>query len=255
MDIDVKEQLKMEKDALLQKLQSFSTSREDKEKIMETLSKFEDEKQPEPVVEPVVEDEVKTESPDENTSTFTKFALIIDENTYTKTVPIQDNSASVEILNLNDSLIKTLEKAEQQMKVYEQLNHKLQNDLAQKESVVNSFIQKEKEALKKEFDNKLNNIHNKWCSVFGISNIVEQENVKKMLSTFESKDKLEEISRLLDNKMTQMSDSPQPVTKPSVELETEMVPVFVSKDITRLSEEEKKTYTEKLFERFTQINR
>lgn len=172
-----------------------------------------------------------------------------------------------EVLSLNDKLITTLEQADGQIQTLTQLNQKLLVDLKSLENTHNieignikkeleAFKQKEENAKLAQFNAKLTDVTKKWCEVFSLSDPAQQENAKKMLSTFQSEDKLAEIAVFLDHKMSKMADVPRPTTKPSNELVTEQEshPKPTFRQIEQMSETDKKNYTQKLFEQLVKVS-
>lgn len=167
------------------------------------------------------------------------------------------NQPNMEILGLNERLIMTLEKADQQLKTLSQLNEKLVNDIHAKEQELNTFKQAEIQSRKAQYENKLDEIHTKWCETFSLKEVTQQDEARRMLSTFDSEDKLETIKRFLDVKTTQMSDVPQQITRQSEELaQPQKVEKAVKPwDLVTMSAEEKKVYTDQIYEKLLRTKR
>lgn len=182
------------------------------------------------------------------------FSQIFDEerlysNTESQIIP-QPNHSINEILNLNEKMIVTLERADQQIQALSQLNAKLVNDVQTKENELNAYKQVEIQSKKNQYEQKLNDIHTKWCETFSLKDISQQEDAKKMLSSFDTIDKLETIKGFLENKMTQMSNMPQPITRQSEELIQLKVEKSIKPwDLETMSVDEKKAYTESIYEK------
>lgn len=164
------------------------------------------------------------------------------------------NQSVSEVLNLNDKLISTLEKADSQIEALSQLNTKLAQELQATNATIQEHKNKDLELKQKQFDNRVNTLTNQWCEVFAISDAEQQEDAKKMLSTFESEDKLESISGFLNHKLSQMSDLPKPITKQSAVIKELQAPQEPVKQLEQMSAQERKQYTDGLFERMSQIN-
>ena len=195
--------------------------------------------------------------------TFTTFAKIYE----TEEKIAQPSQSVTDVLSLNDKLISTLEQADGQIQTLTQLNQKLLADLKALDektlsdvsaikTELETFKQKEQQAKMAQFDSVLNHVTKKWCEIFAISDPVQQENARKMLSTFQSEDKLTEIQGFLEHKLTQMANMPRPVTKQSGELvavqESKRV---VMKPFEQMSEQEKREYTDKLHAQLVKISK
>lgn len=162
-----------------------------------------------------------------------------------------------EVLDLNEKLITTLEQADGQITTLSQLNTKLLEEVKSKETEVQTYKHKEIEAQKQRFDSILNQVTQKWCEVFSISDQGQKESARQMLSTFQSEDKLAEVQVFLDHKSATQVNTPKPITRPSTELAQPTQPSLpvITKSVEQMSEEDKKKYTDMLYQKMVALHK
>lgn len=198
-----------------------------------------------------------------------KFVKFVDD--YNEATVSQLNSQPSKELNealaLNDKLVSVLEKAETEIDTLKKETDKILTEkktfeenvnktIQQLQSKINEYSLKEQAEQKAKFNEKLTNITQKWCDVFSVSDSLKREEARNMLSAF-SMDKLAEVETFLSHKMTQMAAIPKPLTKSSQELEKEVVskPIQVAKSVSAMTPQEKKEYTEKLYQQMLRLNK
>lgn len=145
-----------------------------------------------------------------------------------------------EVLELNEKLITALKETESEMHVLKTMNSKLVEDKNQSEQTVSVFKAKVAEYENRRYQEKLVNIHAKWCTTFKLVSKERQDEAFKMLSNFQSEDKLEEMSVYIES-LQNFKEVEQPLIM-TQHTSTFRDVVVEKPDISKMSPEEKIGY-------------
>lgn len=210
---------------IVEKIMSCSTLEEAKNYVsdLKALIPIEEKKE-----EEIKNEENKDSTPEEKTVEHKSQEEVLNEVkpvvNDTGNTPMKDdgNKILAETLSLNDKLILSLKDASVQIEALEKINTQLKEEIVGYEKELETFKETEKNKKMEAFNKKLSAVAEKWVTTFGIKEEKEKLTVVKMLSDFNSVDKLDEIDNYLTLKTenTRKKINPVIMTTPSEYLKT-----------------------------------
>lgn len=144
-----------------------------------------------------------------------------------------------DVLQLNEKMITALKEAESEIDALKSVNTQLSSKVQEAESQVSVFKARVESFEHERFSTLLHDVHKRWCSVFKLVNKEKQEEAFRMLSNFNSEDKLVEMNAYLDSLEKNVETEPLIMTQhSSVFKET----VQEEPDLSTMSQKERVAY-------------